>query len=195
MKARILALSGSPRRESLNDRLLDIAANGARDAGAEVTTIQLIDFALPVYDVEWETQHGLPEPARTLQTLVSEHHGLLIATPEQNGGYTALLKNGIDWISRRDDSDPSRPLSLSGKTAALISASSGSTGGWRAQLALQMVLNRLGVFVLPTSFVLPEAHLAFAPNGKLRDATTAAAARHVGESLVRIAALLATGNV
>lgn len=194
MKPRILALSGSARRESVNDRLLEIAARAAGDTGAEVTLVHLIDFPLPVFDFEWEAQHGLPEEARTLQTLVSEHHGLLIATPELNGGYTALLKNAIDWISRQDDLDPSQAPALAGKTAAMISASPGASGGCRAQLAFQMVLDGLGVMVLPTSFALAEAHLAFNEDGTLKDAATEAAVRYVGENLVRIASLFAASD-
>ncbi|WP_321930980.1 NADPH-dependent FMN reductase [Paraburkholderia guartelaensis] len=45
--------------------------------------------------------------AKALQALVAEHDALLIATPEYNGGYTALLKNAIDWVSRpREDGSP-----------------------------------------------------------------------------------------
>ena len=45
---KILALSGSSRRDSLNQKLLDRAVLGAREAGAEVTPIRLSDFALPI---------------------------------------------------------------------------------------------------------------------------------------------------
>jgi chromate reductase, NAD(P)H dehydrogenase (quinone) len=96
----ILALSGSSRRDSLNQKLLDRAVLGAREAGAEVTPIRLSDFALPIYDADWEAEHGLPEGAQKLKALLASHRGLLIATPEHNGGYTALLKNALDWMSR-----------------------------------------------------------------------------------------------
>src|ERR1700722_9486629 len=97
MPIKILALCGSSRRDSLNQRLLDVAVLGALDAGARVSKARLRDFALPIYDGDWETDHGLPEGARALKTLLAEHQALLIATPEHNGGYTALLKNALDW--------------------------------------------------------------------------------------------------
>jgi NAD(P)H-dependent FMN reductase len=100
MTTKILALSGSSRVESLNQRLLDVGCSGARAAGASVTTIRLADFALPLYDADIEAVSGLPAEARELQALVANHHGLLVASPEYNGGYTALLKNALDWISR-----------------------------------------------------------------------------------------------
>jgi multimeric flavodoxin WrbA len=60
---RILALSGS-RRDSVNQKLLEHAILGARAAGAEVTSIRLADFELPIYGADWESDHGLPEGAR-----------------------------------------------------------------------------------------------------------------------------------
>jgi chromate reductase, NAD(P)H dehydrogenase (quinone) len=190
MTPKILALSGSSRRESLNSRLLDIAIAGAKARGAEVTLVSLADFELPVYEGDWEAEHGLPEAARTLQTLVSENHGLLIATPEHNGGYTTLLKNSIDWISRPDDYQLSRRPVFPGKVSAMISASPHPTGGLRSQLALEMVLHRLGVLVVPTQFYLGCAHKAFDPDGELTSAATDALARHVGSILVDVACRL-----
>jgi NAD(P)H-dependent FMN reductase len=66
---RILALSGSSRRGSLNQNLLDQAALGARAAGAEVTSIRLSDFELPArrppgpVDRNTGTQWGLHSAA------------------------------------------------------------------------------------------------------------------------------------
>ena len=63
-----------------------------------------------------------------------------IATPEYNGGYSGLLKNSLDWMSRPTQADPSGLQGFSGKYAALVSASPGALGGMRSQIALQMVL-------------------------------------------------------
>ena len=50
MMPRILAFAGSLRRDSFNKKLVSIAAHGAREAGAEVTLIDLKDFPLPLFD-------------------------------------------------------------------------------------------------------------------------------------------------
>jgi NAD(P)H-dependent FMN reductase len=44
---RILAFAGSTRKESFNRKLVHIAAAGAREAGADVTEIDLRDCRLP----------------------------------------------------------------------------------------------------------------------------------------------------
>jgi len=182
---RILALSGSSRRGSLNQKLLDQAADGARAAGAEATSIRLSDFELPIYDADWEAEYGLPKGAQALKALLADSQGLLIATPEYNGGYTALLKNALDWMSRPNGFP-------SGKVAALVSASPGLLGGVKSQLSLQIVLNKLGVHVIPESFALGAAHQFFDAEGSLKDANVESAVRRVGAALAEMVIRLGT---
>ena len=184
---RILALSGSSRRDSLNQKLLDQAALGAGAAGAEVTSIRLSDFDLPIYDADWEAEHGLPKGAQALKALLADDQGLLIATPEHNGGYTALLKNALDWMSRPNGFP-------SGKVAALVSASPGLLGGVKSQLSLQIVLNKLGVHVVPESFALGAAHQCFDAGGDLKDADVERAVRGVGAALAEMVTRIGTSD-
>jgi hypothetical protein len=96
------------------------------------------------------------------QSLLAGHQGLLIATPEHNGGYTAPPKNALDWMSRPDGFP-------SGKVAAPISASLGLPGGAKSQLSLQIVLSNLGVHVISESFALGATHQLFDAEGGLKD--------------------------
>src|SRR6187402_2356275 len=123
---KILAFSGSSRRESLNQKFLNAAVAAVRAAGGEVTAINLKDYPLPIYDGDFADAHGLPDNARKLVELVKGHAGLLIASPEYNSMLTPLLKNTIDWCTRADD-DP-----FPGRVAAVISASPGQFGGIRS---------------------------------------------------------------
>ncbi|MCP3728536.1 NAD(P)H-dependent oxidoreductase [Paraburkholderia sp. CNPSo 3272] len=191
MSIRILTISGSSRRDSLNQKLVDVAAVGARGAGAEVTEARLANYDLPVYDSDFEVERGIPEAVRVLQELFARHDALLIATPEYNGGYTALLKNTLDWISR-PRADGSSGVSLfAGKTAALVSASPGQLGGVRSQIGMRAVLEKLGTLVIPEAFALSAAHQAFDDEGKLKDKNVELAVSGVGAALVRTAARLA----
>ena len=82
----ILALCGSSRRGSLNQKLLTLAAAGAQGAGARVSTPDLRQLHLPIYDGDLESDQGLPDGAHKFKTLMTEHNALLIASPEHNGG-------------------------------------------------------------------------------------------------------------
>ena len=54
---RILAFAGSARAESYNHRLVQVAAEGARTAGADVTVLNLKDYPLPLFALEERRMH------------------------------------------------------------------------------------------------------------------------------------------
>ena len=103
---RILAFAGSAREGSFNKQLVRVAAEGAREAGAEVTLADLRDYPMPVFDEDLEAAEGSPENAVKFKQLMLDHQGLLIAAPEYNSSITAALKNTIDWASRPAEGQP-----------------------------------------------------------------------------------------
>jgi chromate reductase, NAD(P)H dehydrogenase (quinone) len=165
-QARILAFAGSTRKASFNRQLVAVAAKSAEVAGADVTLINLADFPLPIFDQDYEAEHGIPENATKLKQLFIEHNGLLIASPEYNSSVSAVLKNAIDWISRRADGEPMKAAFL-GKTAAIMAASPGGLGGIRGLVHLRAILQNIGVLVMPDQITLSEAHSAFDDDGAL----------------------------
>ncbi|MFO0827161.1 MAG: NAD(P)H-dependent oxidoreductase [Phycisphaerales bacterium] len=190
--AKILAFAGSARRGSANVRLVHAAAHGAREAGAEVTLIDLRDFPMPIFDGDLEAAQGLPESAVRLRSLLAAHQGLLIASPEYNSSISPLLKNVIDWTSRGPNGQGDLSV-YRGKVAGLLSASPGAWGGMRGLVTVRSILGNIGVIVLPNQFVLPKAHEAFAEDGSLVDAKHATSARSVAADVARIAASIARG--
>ena len=181
----ILAFAGSTRAASLNKLLVSEAAVLASAAGARVTQIDLADYPLPLYDGDLEEEQGLPDNARKLKTQMIEHNGFLIAAPEHNGGITAVLKNAIDWVSRPQPDEP--PLiAFRGKSAALISASPGSTGGLRGLVIVRMILGNLGVLLVPEQKTIPRANQAFDDAGRLNEQQDRDAVRAVTDKLVAL---------
>ena len=166
---KILAFAGSSRTDSWNKKLVAIAAEGARDAGADVTLIDLRDFPMPIYDGDLEAEHGLPEHARRFKQLLIENDGLLISSPEYNSGYSALLKNCIDWASRSGEPGEKPLVAYRGKYASLMSASPGRLGGLRGLVSVRMLLGNLGMVVLPDQVAVSGAAGAFGDDGRLLD--------------------------
>jgi chromate reductase, NAD(P)H dehydrogenase (quinone) len=74
MQTKILCVCCSSRRDSLNQKLLEIAALGATQEGGAATHIRLSDFQLPIYDGDMETMDGLPQQALELKKLLAQHH-------------------------------------------------------------------------------------------------------------------------
>jgi NAD(P)H-dependent FMN reductase len=182
MAPRILAFAGSLRRESFNKKLVPIAVKGARDAGAEVTLIDLADFPLPLFDQDLEARQGMPENGAKLKQLFIVHDGLLIASPEYNSSITAVLKNAIDWVSRPATGEPSL-AAFRGKVAALLSASPGALGGLRGLVHVRSILGNIGVVVLPDQIAVARAHEAFQPDGSLKDPKQHADIELLGKTL------------
>lgn len=168
-KPKILAFAGSARKDSFNKKLVNVAAIEARNAGAEVTLIDLKSFSLPIFDQDEEAASGLPENAKKLKAIFKTHDGFIISSPEYNSSISPLLKNTIDWISRKET--PSEPdlECFRGKTATLLSASPGGLGGIRGLVHLRSILGNIGVIVLPDQLALSSAHEAFDDEGKLKD--------------------------
>lgn len=182
---KILALGGSLRRDSYNQKLAALVAAGAQAAGAEVTVISLRDFPMPLFDEDLEAATGKPEAAQRLKKLFAEHDGLIICSPEYNSSVTAALKNAIDWVSR-GDAENEKPLSaLAGKTAVICAASPGGLGGLRGLVHLRAILGNIGITVLPDQIAVASAFSAFAEDGTLSDAAMAKRVNDLGAGLAK----------
>lgn len=186
---RILAFAGSTRKDLYIKRLVRIAAEAARTAGADVTTLNLKDFPLPLFDEDLEREQGTPENATNLKQLFVEHDGLLIASPEYNSSITPMLKNTIDWVSRTAEGES--PLAAyQGKVAALMAASPGPLGGLRGLVHLRSILGNIGVLVLPDQIAVAKAFEAFDEHGKLKDGKRQERAEGLGKRLAQMIAKL-----
>ncbi len=181
-ESKILAFAGSARKDSFNKRLIRVAVEGARDAGAEVTLLDLRDFPLPIYDGDLEAQEGLPPKTRELKEIFLAHQGLMIASPEYNSSIAPLLKNTIDWVSRPVAGEP--PLNcFKGKVAVLMAASPGGLGGLRALVHVRSILGNIGVILLPEQVAISKAHEAFSADGSLKNPDQQASIRNLGARL------------
>ncbi|HEY8559129.1 MAG TPA: NAD(P)H-dependent oxidoreductase [Pyrinomonadaceae bacterium] len=159
-KQKILALAGSLREQSYNKKVLKTAIRGAENAGAEVTYVDLRDYPMPLYNADDHEQNGFDENALKLQRLLSEHHGLLVCSPEYNGSLSGALKNALDWTSRKSDEFKMGEV-FAGKVGAIMTASPGGFGGLRCLGHLRTILSILGVNVLPSEIAVGKVHEMF----------------------------------
>ncbi len=162
----ILGISGSLRRASFNMTLLH-AAQELAPAGMNIVIHGLHDLPLFNQDVEDE---GDPAAVAAFKDAIEQADGLLLASPEYNGGITGVLKNAIDWASRAGKSR--KVAALAGKTVCIVGASPGITGTVRAQDQLRLVLRRAGARTEPQGDVLVfQAHTKIT-EGRLADERT-----------------------
>jgi NAD(P)H-dependent FMN reductase len=189
-KPRILAFAGSAREGSWNKKLVRAGAKAVRDAGGDVTLVDLNDFPIPLYHGDLEAREGVPENARKLKALCAEHDGFLISSPENNTSISALLKNALDWMSRPDGAGAKR-AAFQNKPVALLSASPGYFGGVRHLAHVREILFNLELIVLPEPFSLARANDAFGPDGSLKDAGAQNLVAALAQRLVKVTRALA----
>lgn len=166
---KLLVFAGSTRQQSFNRRLAKVAADMARDAGADATLLELADFDIPLYNADLEAR-GTPADVLRLKQVLWEHPAWIICSPEYNASYTALLKNTIDWASSPVKADPAWQdglKSFRGKVVGMLSASPGALGGLRSQSHLAPLLIGLECWLAPQAFALGQAGSAFDDHGAL----------------------------
>ena len=178
---KLLGISGSLRRASYNTALLHAAAE-LLPAGVTLAIHDL--HGLPLFDQDVEEQ-GDPAEVVALKDAVAAADALVLASPEYNGGITGVLKNAIDWASRKGIAREAAPLA--GKRVCIIGASPGITGTVRAQDALRLVLRRAGAIAEPQGEVLVfQAHTKIADGKLVDERTREALARHLQNFIAQV---------
>ena len=172
---RILGISGSLRKGSLNTALLR-AAIDLRRAGIEIEVANI--ETIPPYNEDVRAL-GFPEPVAKFRGQIAAADALLIATPEYNYSVPGVLKNAIDWASR----PPNVPFG--GKALAIMGASMSLGGTMRAQYHLRQIAVFLDLHPInkPEVFVR-SAQNAFDAEGRLTDETTRKLVGQLLEALV-----------
>lgn len=154
------------RSDSVNRKLAKVAAKHLQQAGVPTTLVELRDYPMPLYDGDLEAEGGVPAEVTAFQELMRMHDALVIASPEFNGSFSALLKNVVDWVSRPVAGEGPTAL-FRGKTAALLSASPSRSGGQRGLKHLRELLEMIGVTVITSQLAVGKASDAFTENGEL----------------------------
>lgn len=189
-RPKLVALCGSARRGSFNQAVLDCASASAEKAGAEVIRVRWSDFPFPLFNQDLEAETSLPEPVRKLKSLLAGADGFLVASPEHNSSYSALLKNAIDWCSRAEREDEAPLSAFAGKTAVLFAASPGALGGLRGLFALRELFQNLRVTVFADQLAIRAAHEAIS-EGAVTDAKWASQIAKLTERYVDFVSRLA----
>jgi NAD(P)H-dependent FMN reductase len=128
-KQKILAISGSTRKNSTNHRLLKAIAEISKN-NFDVTFYDELSL-LPSYNPDEDNENVAKEVAR-FRRLISESDGVIICTPEYAHGVPGSLKNAIDWTVGTAD--------FSRKPILLITASTDGKYGHAALLETLRVI-------------------------------------------------------
>jgi chromate reductase, NAD(P)H dehydrogenase (quinone) len=179
---RILGIPGSLRQHSYNRGLIRAAQDVAPE-GVEVELYLLHDIPFFNGDVE---DIGDPDAVVRFKEAIREADGLLIATPQYNRSIPGVLKNAIDWASRRPRTGPEpRRSVMDGKPVAIVGVTPGKSFTEPAQVDLRKIMNAVFARVMDGPEVkLGQADERYAGNPELPDEETRQIIREVLEALV-----------
>ncbi|MFA9477896.1 NADPH-dependent FMN reductase [Phycisphaerales bacterium AB-hyl4] len=175
----VVAIVGSLRRGSHTRMALEVALQGAAEAGARTQLIDLRQYQLAFADGEAE-EGQQPEGLRRLRRDVSQADGIILGTPEYHGSFSGVLKNTLDLMGFDE---------LENKMIGLVGVSGGAMGATQALADLRHVARALHAWVVPQQGAVPQAYQAFDESGRPLDPAMEQRLKSVGQQVVRYASL------
>jgi len=122
---------------------------------ATVEILDLMEYQFPVFDERLRYQKEPTAKMLDFAGKIKAANGVLIVTPEYNGGYPAALKNVTDLLY---DEWRRKPIAIS-------TVSDGSFGGTQVITSLQFTLWKIKAWTVPAMFPVPKVHDSFDENG------------------------------
>ncbi len=163
---------------------MEVALEGAADAGAEISLLDLRELDLPMFDPEREQPTGAAEE---LVNACFAADGMLWSSPLYQGTVSGAFKNALDWLHVLGRREPSF---LHDKVIGLISAA-GGVQGLQAINTMEFSVRALRGWAVPYVVPIAGAPGAFDSDGLVRDAATRAQLETLGREVVRVVRLFA----
>ena len=143
-KKTALTICGSLSSDSINEVFRRHMSQKLREAGVEVTDLDLRDYDMPIFSRDIEKAGNTPEAAKQLADMFRSYDIVLIISPEYNGGVTPLIVNLISWVSRQ------KPNPFKHAVFGIGGVSDGKYATIFALSHLRDSLSKLGALVVPT---------------------------------------------
>ena len=122
-------------------------------ASAEI--LDLKEYNFPVFNERLRLQKEPSPAALDFAGKIKSSDGVIIVTPEYNGGYPASLKNAVDLLY---DEWYHKPVAIS-------TVSDGNFGGSQVLISLQFILWKMKAWTVPALFPVPRIIESFDENG------------------------------
>jgi chromate reductase len=166
----IVTVSGTSRPDNYTSKALAVVNDELSGLGHPPEIFDARDLALTFPDEE------LTDDARRLRSAVEASAGVVLATPEYHGSFSAMTKLVIENLGF--------PSALQGKPIALLGVAAGRIGAIKSLEQLRSICAHVGGFVLPGAVSIAGVRRAFDEEGNCVDEGTEAALRDVASSLI-----------
>ena len=135
-------------------------------ATAEILDLKEYDF--PIFAETLKKQANPSKKALEFAKKIESSKGVIIVTPEYNGGYPASLKNAIDLLYGEWRHKP----------VAIATVSAGPFGGSQVLYSLQFILWKMKVWTITEIFSVPNVQANYDESGKPTDKATSDKNKH-----------------
>lgn len=128
----------------------------------KLATVEILDlhaYNFPVFDERLRLQKEPSAAMLDFAGKIKSADGVIIVTPEYNGGYPASLKNVIDLLYDEWHRKPT----------AISTVSAGDFGGSQVITSLQFTLWKIRAWTVPAMFPVAKVETTFDENGKAAD--------------------------
>jgi FMN reductase len=179
-RLKIVGLGGSLARVSRSRAALQVALDGAAEAGAETELLDLRELDLPMYNPD------LGQPTAAAARLIDACYGadgMLWSSPMYQGTISGAFKNALDWLHELGSREP--PF-LHDEVIGLISAA-GGTQGLQAINTMEFASRALRGWAVPYVVPVPAAAGVFERDGRVKDAAIEQQLTSLGAEVVRVA--------
>ena len=156
----ISIISSSVRKERKSHYVTLYFQDYIKDRNLATTEIlDLKEYNFPIFEATIKTQDHPSEGALDFAKKIKLSDGIIIVTPEYNGGFPASLKNAIDLLYEEWDHKP----------IGIVTVSSGPFGGSQALVSLQFTLWKMKALTIPAMFSVPMVEKAYDAKGNALD--------------------------
>jgi NAD(P)H-dependent FMN reductase len=152
--------------------------------GGKLATAEILDlhtYNFPLFEERLPFQESPSEAVLDFASKIKAADGIIIVTPEYNGGFPASIKNVVDLLTTEWRRKP----------VAISTVSEGNFGGTQVLISLQFTLWKMRAWTVPAMFPVTMVHESFDADGAAfdRQVTDKRAAKFVQELLWCIEAL------
>jgi len=158
----IAVISSSIRKGRKSHRVALYFSNYLKEN--KLATVEILDLAkynFPLFDERLHLQNHPHKAALDFSGKIKSADGVIIVTPEYNGGYPASLKNVIDLLY---DEWHHKPVAIS-------TVSDSNFGGSQVITSLQFTLWKIRAWTVPAMFPVPRVTELFDDKGNPADKT------------------------
>ncbi len=125
-------------------------------------TVQMLDlyqYQFPVFSERLQYLQDPPQNVLDFAEKIKKADGVLVVTPEYNGGYPAALKNAVDLLYPEWKRKP----------IGIATVSDGPFGGSQVAISLSFSFLKIGALVTPAVYRVPSVKKGYDENGMPTD--------------------------